>query len=295
MSASTEQPRSVTELLSLRGRTALITGATGHLGSAMAGALAEAGASVIVESSVVVDNVGAATHPSVIGKIVGGLSGPMTVTDSIVRGNTSLQLDAAAVSSSDVEGGAPGTGNFDADALFVGAPGGDYHLAAGSPCIDAGTPGKLDPDGSPLDVGAFPFATLYARRDLGAPVVLPGWISLPSDLGGAHPLRVHAGSAAALDLYFVLGSVSGTAPGVPVLGATLPLVPDAWLTATAAHPNTPVLVNTLGLLDSAGTANAAIVLPPGFAPPVTAWHAALILDPSTLTAQASAPVELRIE
>ena len=37
-------------LLSLRGKVALITGATGHLGSAMAAALAEAGAAVVVSS-----------------------------------------------------------------------------------------------------------------------------------------------------------------------------------------------------------------------------------------------------
>ena len=42
--------RRVTDLLSLRGKVALITGATGHLGSAMAEALAEAGARVIVSS-----------------------------------------------------------------------------------------------------------------------------------------------------------------------------------------------------------------------------------------------------
>src|SRR5262245_56969458 len=41
---------SVSDLLSLRGKVALITGATGHLGSAMARGLAEAGASVIVSS-----------------------------------------------------------------------------------------------------------------------------------------------------------------------------------------------------------------------------------------------------
>lgn len=40
-------PRNVTDLLSLRGKTALLTGAAGHLGSAMAEALAEAGASVV--------------------------------------------------------------------------------------------------------------------------------------------------------------------------------------------------------------------------------------------------------
>src|SRR5687767_4445060 len=47
--------RRVTDLLSLRGRIALITGATGHLGSAMAQALAEAGARVIVSSRRLVD------------------------------------------------------------------------------------------------------------------------------------------------------------------------------------------------------------------------------------------------
>lgn len=42
--------RDVSDLLGLRGKVALVTGATGHLGSAMAAALAEAGASVVVSS-----------------------------------------------------------------------------------------------------------------------------------------------------------------------------------------------------------------------------------------------------
>jgi NAD(P)-dependent dehydrogenase (short-subunit alcohol dehydrogenase family) len=45
----TESPN-VLDLLRLDGKVALITGATGHLGSAMASALAEAGASVVVSS-----------------------------------------------------------------------------------------------------------------------------------------------------------------------------------------------------------------------------------------------------
>jgi gluconate 5-dehydrogenase len=50
MTKPTTDPRPVTELLSLHGKVALITGATGHLGSAMAAALAEAGATVIASS-----------------------------------------------------------------------------------------------------------------------------------------------------------------------------------------------------------------------------------------------------
>ena len=41
------------------------------------------------------------------------------------------------VTYSNVEGGYPGTGNIDADPLFVDPDIGDLHLGAGSPCIDA--------------------------------------------------------------------------------------------------------------------------------------------------------------
>jgi parallel beta-helix repeat protein len=37
-----------------------------------------------------------------------------------------------------VEGGFPGTGNIDADPMFVDPDNGDYRLSPGSPCIDAG-------------------------------------------------------------------------------------------------------------------------------------------------------------
>ena len=59
-----------------------------------------------------------------------------------------------------------GPGNIDADPLFIGAAGGDYHLFEESPCIDAGdpafvaAPGETDIDGEPrisgakVDVGA---------------------------------------------------------------------------------------------------------------------------------------------
>ena len=44
------QEPTTAELFSLAGKTALITGGTGHLGSAMSRALAEAGASVVLSS-----------------------------------------------------------------------------------------------------------------------------------------------------------------------------------------------------------------------------------------------------
>jgi len=66
-----------------------------------------------------------------------------TVVNSILWNNEGAELVGLVTATySDVEGGAAGTGNLDADPLFVG--GGDYRLDAGSPCIDVGnnlTPG----------------------------------------------------------------------------------------------------------------------------------------------------------
>ena len=65
------------------------------------------------------------------------------------------------ISYSDIRGGWQGTGNIDADPLFVGN--GDYHLTAGSPCIDTGTgegaplddiDGDIRPQGNGYDMGA---------------------------------------------------------------------------------------------------------------------------------------------
>ena len=48
--------------------------------------------------------------------------------------------------------------NVPGDPGFVDLEGGDYHLAPGSPCIDAGDPASPpDPDGSPIDIGALTF------------------------------------------------------------------------------------------------------------------------------------------
>ena len=68
------------------------------------------------------------------------------------------------VSFSDIDRGWEGTGNIDADPLFVG--GGDYHLTTASPCIDAGTgdgapdediDGDPRPRGCGHDIGADEF------------------------------------------------------------------------------------------------------------------------------------------
>lgn len=89
-------------------------------------------------------------------------AGPITIGSSILWGNDNAEASAAcSFVYSTVEGGASGEGNLESDPMFVGA--GDYHLSAGSPCIDAGDPAAaagIDIDGQDRPIGG--------RVDMGA-------------------------------------------------------------------------------------------------------------------------------
>ncbi len=119
--------------------------------------------------------------------LINGVSASATITNSIVTHNgpvaISIYYGSLSVRHSDffdnyfghVGGGAPtGFGhlvdtnangdscdvysNIFLDPLYVDQPGGDLHLTAGSPCIDAGDPEHpVDPDGTPVDMGAYYF------------------------------------------------------------------------------------------------------------------------------------------
>lgn len=83
--------------------------------------------------------------------------GSVTLDNCILWDNTPEQISIDTgnleVNYSDIEGGWFGTGNIDDDPLFVDIILGDYHLTAGSPCIDKGNPNGniIPPDMFDLD------------------------------------------------------------------------------------------------------------------------------------------------
>jgi hypothetical protein len=117
--------------------------------------------------------------------------------------------------------------------------------------------------------------------------------------GGTQNLLLDAGAAEAGRTYLVLGSVSGTSPGVPFGALTLPLELDPYLEFTLVVPNAPTLFPSLGTLDANGRANVAFQVPAGavFLPAtIVAHHAFLVLDLGTgaiTFTSTPAPVELR--
>ena len=101
-------------------------------------------------------------------------------------------------------------------------------------------------------------------QDCGSLVGVPDELSLSS--GGTQNLALEAGSAFAGLPYLLLGSVSGTDPGFPVDGLTLPLNVDAYTLLVLNNPNTPPLGASFGTLDALGSAAATFTLPAGTSP-----------------------------
>ena len=82
--------------------------------------------------------------------------------------------------------------------------------------------------------------------------------------GGRVNFNLLMGTTAANNTYLVLGSASGTTPGTPIGGVTLPLNVDPFLLASLTYPNAaPILIQTLGTMGTLGNAVAAFTMPPG--------------------------------
>jgi hypothetical protein len=115
--------------------------------------------------------------------------------------------------------------------------------------------------------------------------------------GGTQTMKLFA-PASAGQTYWVVGSASGTSPGLPVGAVTLPLNFDPYMLWTINHPNGPVLSSSLGTLDAGGHATATLNVPAGVplgGLPLELNHAFLILDLAAATASyASNPNVVRL-
>lgn len=82
------------------------------------------------------------------------------ISNCIIWANAPLELNIHGIHTvdmtySDIRGGYDGEGNIDANPLFVDAFNRNFNLCMQSPCIDAGNPDMMDPDGSRIDMGVY--------------------------------------------------------------------------------------------------------------------------------------------
>jgi len=155
-------------------------------------------------------------------------------------------------------------------------------------------------------VGA-PKADDGSKHDCGKTFVLTDLVTEPSlevfpddisiSVGGAQTLWANAGVEHAGLVYAFLGSATGTSPGLPFAGQSIPVVLDWYTSLLLVHPNPGFFPQQFGVLDGQGKVEAAITLPAGHLDPskagTTFHHAYLVLDPSTGTAPfVSAPQSL---
>jgi len=135
---------------------------------------------------------------------VGGIFGGGVLTGCILRDNDGEQ-GGSSFRYCNAPGPPQGEGNFDADPRFDRARG-NYALLADSPCIDAGSPTAVDPDGTRADVGSRWFNQRPPQADVrvGAgtnrlalvsdslPVLGEVWSATLRDPGPPQPWRIVA-------------------------------------------------------------------------------------------------------
>jgi hypothetical protein len=209
-----------------------------------------------------------------VAETAGGIScneyAPITIVDSIIRSNTASQdsqiSGPPSVSYCNVQGGWQGPGNIDVDPLFVDPDSDDYHLSAGSPCIDAGDPqyvpypDQKDSDNEPrvmglrVDMGA----DEYTSSPTAVLNVYPKQLAFYADVAGPNPESqvLHIENAGYAPLLWDIAedcpwlaiseSPDGTAAvcfDVNIIGMD-PGRHDCEVVVTADHvPNSPQLVD----------------------------------------------------
>ena len=97
-------------------------------------------------------------------------------------------------------------------------------------------------------------------------------------------------------MFWLLGSVTGNAPGIDLGGLHLPLNLDFYTDFTIGFPNSTFLTNSRATLDISGKATASLNVPSGLPLPLdlTLHHAYLVFDAKSVWHMASNPVPLTL-
>lgn len=138
-------------------------------------------------------------------------------------------------------------------------------------------------------VGSKKGVSVFRRRSLWTDVS-----SIPIAAGGRQRFSIDAGQARAGQAYMILGSLSGTAPGIFAGNVHIPLNFDGY-TSLLLAPGALFTARFHGTLGQSGTARAQYLLPGGLAiPPLLLHHACVVLDPQATILSASPAVRLSL-
>ena len=147
---------------------------------------------------------------------------------------------------------------------------------------------------SSIDPQTFAFFGAGIVVEGGALAAGQGSISIAS--GGTETFHLHTGTSYAGDAYVLLGSASGTSPGLPLGDVVLPLNLDAFALFTVEFANAPPFASTVGVLGPTGQATASLTLPAGLPlTPVGLDFAFLVIDTAGVPTASFASNAVRIE
>ena len=154
-----------------------------------------------------------------------------------------------------------------------------------------GTPDILV--GAPGSATTFGMAHVYSGAKLG---LTSDTHTIAVSQGGTQALNLDAGTANANRSYWIFGSMTGTSPGINLLGVKIPLNPDVYtdLAVSSVGVNPP-FKDFRGTLGASGTASAALIVPTGLPPSqFTLFHAFVVYDAQGKFYMASNAVHLNL-
>lgn len=191
-----------------------------------------------------------------------GASGNVFITNCVVWANVNglfggevynypAEPAPLTVTYSDVQGGYPGTGNINADPLFVNAATGDLHLKLGSPCLGKGTPSGApatdmadNPRPDPPSMGAYELAAVPAT--IMNFMLSPHQIAAPGPVVTANVSVV--GNFTKVTVSPAPGSLGSASPTFNLLtnsgGGWAGSIPTAYLKLAKSNPITFIATGT---------------------------------------------------